>query len=219
MGRYLVGIAVSVRIHSGGSEFVVCVSCRRAARHFDANPGFTLDIIRERSFMRTQVFGYLTVLTVAAASACGEPTPDQGDEAVASTTQAVAAPGKLRTPAGEFDIACAHEVPSGAVVDLEGNVMQDGKQVARFTPCTGQQTLVLPRITKPGLQPPTTNGWVEASWANATTISGLTYFNSLNATFTVPTAPSSAAGQLIYLFPSVEANGAAILQPVLQWGN
>jgi hypothetical protein len=97
--------------------------------------------------------------------------------------------------------------------------MQDGRQVARFTPCTVQQALVLPRITKPGLQPPTTNGWVEASWANATTISGLTYFNSLTASFTVPSAPSTAAGQLIYLFPSVEANGAAILQPVLQWGN
>jgi hypothetical protein len=161
----------------------------------------------------------LTVLVVAGASACGEPPLDQGEETVANVSQAVAAPGKLRTPAGEFDLSCAHEVPNGSVVDLEGNVMQNGKQVARFSPCTAKQTMVLPRITKPGLQPPTINGWVEASWADATTISGLTYFNSLTASFTVPAAPSVAAGQLIYLFPSVEANGAAILQPVLQWGN
>lgn len=169
--------------------------------------------------MRGHVVSRLTLLLVMGAVACGQDPPAQDDETTATASQAVAAPGKVRTPAGEFDRACAHEIPHGGVVDMEGNVTLDGKAVAHFAKCLAAQAMVMPRITEPGLQPPTTNGWVEASWANATTISGLTYFNQLNAQWTVPSAPSVAAGQLIYIFPSVEANGASILQPVLQWGN
>jgi len=169
--------------------------------------------------MKASVWGYLAVVVVAGVAACGQPEPEQADDDVASAEQGVTAVGKIRTPSGEFDMACVHEVPNGGSVDADGNVMQNGRQVARVLPCLNKQPLVMPRLTKPGLQAPTTNGWVEASWANATTISGLTYYNSLNATFTVPSAPSVAGGQLIYLFPSIEANGAAILQPVLQWGN
>jgi len=173
--------------------------------------------------MTTKVWGTFALLVVAGAAACGQPQPaDSSGESTESeeqVAQSVAAPGKLRTPAGEFDLACAHEIPNGASIDADGNVMHEGRLVSRVMPCLARQAMQLPALTKPGLQPPTTNGWVEASWANATTISGLTYFNSLDATFTVPSAPSTAAGQLIYLFPSLEANGAAILQPVLQWGS
>lgn len=45
-------------------------------------------------------------------------------------------------------------------------------------------------------------------------------FNGLEATMTVPTAPSQTLFQTIFLFPSLTPqDGKAILQPVLRWGN
>jgi hypothetical protein len=167
--------------------------------------------------MRAWILGCSFVWLGAGLVACGE--PEQADEA--SATEALARPpsGKIRTPSGDFDAACVHEIPAGAVVGLDGAVSVNGAVVARHAPCAVNPAMRAPRVVGQGLQPPTTNGWVEASWANAATIGGLTYFNQLDANFSVPNAPAANVGQLIYLFPSVEANGAAILQPVLQYGS
>ena len=59
-------------------------------------------------------------------------------------------------------------------------------------------------------------GWI--SWADWQTVSA-TPVASFSAAWTVPPPPTTAGGQLIYLFNGLQdAAGQHILQPVLQWG-
>ena len=60
------------------------------------------------------------------------------------------------------------------------------------------------------------SGWITyASWRAASD----TVITALTTTWTVPAAPTSQSGQLVYLFNGLQDEpGSQILQPVLQWG-
>jgi len=73
----------------------------------------------------------------------------------------------------------------------------------------------LRREDRPG--PPDSANWITcAGWSN-TTGQPITSFTT---TWIVPPPPTTQASQLIYFFNGIEpADGSAILQPVLQWGD
>jgi len=66
-----------------------------------------------------------------------------------------------------------------------------------------------------GTNPLQINGWLES-----VSVETSTSYNEISATWTVPPAPTSNDGQLLYFFPGFEdANYVvSILQPVMQWG-
>jgi hypothetical protein len=69
--------------------------------------------------------------------------------------------------------------------------------------------------TRDAMEPPTTGGWVEDA-----EITTSTSFGGVLGDLTVPSAPTSRDGQILYLFPGLEeANdpSTTILQPVLGW--
>ena len=70
-------------------------------------------------------------------------------------------------------------------------------------------------LDRPG--PPDAANWITcAGWMN-TTGATITEFTT---TWTVPPPPATVGAQLIYLFNGIEtADGKAIVQPVLQWGD
>src|SRR6185312_8164500 len=123
--------------------------------------------------------------------------------------------GKVRIPGGRLiDAACAYEIPNGASVTREGDVMLNGAAVAHHDPCTSKQM---------GLEEPQVSNWVVDTWAWAATINGAAVFNSMTSVWYVPTNPTP--GALLFFFPSFESNtnpgnpNTEIVQPVLQWGN
>jgi hypothetical protein len=69
---------------------------------------------------------------------------------------------------------------------------------------------------------PTVNGYIEFAYAGAPTTSvcspsSFSFFSSL---WSVPSAPTSNDGQVLFYFPGLEnAQGSVILQPVLQWND
>jgi hypothetical protein len=65
------------------------------------------------------------------------------------------------------------------------------------------------------------DGWTRYVQASANNMGVFPVrFNGLEATMTVPSAPSQQLFQTVFLFPSLTpADDKAILQPVLRWGN
>jgi len=169
--------------------------------------------------------GWFVGLSLLAAS-CGTRADDA--EAVESALTAPSNPatvpsipiGKTMAPSGNLmDSACVFEVPNGAIVDANGNVIVNGSIVDHHTPCTPEQMgSASPASGTIGVVPPAFNGWADYSWANATYIDGLAYYNGLFANWTVPNNPTDPYYQIVYLFPSFESSNE-IIQPVLQWGN
>lgn len=116
----------------------------------------------------------------------------------------------LQTPGGRrIHKSCIHEVPDGAIIDINDDVSVGGKFLKH-----------IPKCAYAARQAPTVNGWVEYSQGSAPANPyGHTWFGDLNVAFVVPVAPTSNSGQLIFLFPGLEpTNGNSILQPVLQYG-
>lgn len=68
----------------------------------------------------------------------------------------------------------------------------------------------------PGVLPALGSGWITYAWWD----SGATPITSFSTTWVVPQAPSTYAGQTIFLFNGIQNTGAnfGILQPVLQYG-
>jgi len=135
------------------------------------------------------------------------------------SVSSVAKATTIITPFGPADDSCVHEIPRGGGVDAQtGDVALNGATVSHIAPCT-----VSPTSTG-SAHPPTTGGWYEYSNTNATTIEGLTQFDYLDVSWSVPTTPSNPDSSLTYLFPSLNAPDppgqslGMILQPVLQWG-
>jgi len=135
--------------------------------------------------------------------------------------------GYVHVPGGKMaHVDCIHEIPEGGSVDPHGNVTLHGKLVAHFEPCT-RKTLRGKAITAANVRGgvrdanpnvPAWGGWVESSWAYASTIQGMAEFNHMNSgNWVVPAAPSTNDNQIIYLFPSFQSS-RVIVQPVLQWG-
>jgi hypothetical protein len=76
------------------------------------------------------------------------------------------------------------------------------------------QTVNVPVAGQTAASPAATNGWMVAG--RGTAARPVRY---LHADFWVPRNPTSAGSQTVFLFPGMQnATGAAIFQPVLQWG-
>lgn len=195
--------------------------------------------------MKTTTLVLSLGIGVAACSGghAGAPSPAQGAGSTAPAATAVAQahprgglpPGYMRVPNGvALHGDCVHEVPSGGKVHANGDVTVDDVVVAHHDACA-QPAIVAPRPTRADKSPapthetPGVGGWVEAAWQWAP--SGQQFVVS-TSTFVVPSEPTTKldplenpGGQLIFLFPAVTAENssdtasAAIVQPVLQWGN
>jgi hypothetical protein len=156
------------------------------------------------------------VATPALAEEHSQPTPtpsaSSAPDRAGESPETVPA-GYRRVPSGFAHESCIHEIPDGASVDEAGVVThRDGHKT--HLPKCNYGFLRSHRAAADVSQVPTVNGWVEASWWNATSSP-----SALGAYFSVPNPPSENHGQLIYLFPSLEpADGSKIVQPVLQWG-
>lgn len=108
----------------------------------------------------------------------------------------------VRTPDGLFPSSCVQNVGNHAQLDEDKITYADGK-TAVLTPCG----------TKHDYTPP--SSWVMDSIATSSAPAV-----HMTATFIVPAAPTNSEGQTVFLFPGLRpANGASVLQPVLQWGN
>lgn len=155
------------------------------------------------------------------ASCSGSDYDNVETQSTALTTSTPTIPdGKVLTPGGAIlDRACVVEVPSGSKIDAAGNVLLANAIVGHYEPCKAT-TLSDSALGRSALEPPTiSHAWLDDTWANATTISGLTYYNYLNAQWNVPQPPTTN-GALLYFFPSFSnLSTAEIVQPVLQWGN
>jgi hypothetical protein len=116
------------------------------------------------------------------------------------------------TPFGRFPRACVHQVPAGARVGPDGTVSLHGKRIASYgTTCPEAGRILLPDSDSYKAYG---YGWAPAAFGGT----GATTFSELDATFTVPPAPTKVQ-QAIFFFPGLEpADGSAILQPIVQWG-
>ncbi|BEP12172.1 hypothetical protein acdb102_04830 [Acidothermaceae bacterium B102] len=147
----------------------------------------------------------------------------------------------VRTPGGYRDAGLVHRVPAGtSIAHVDGklhHLAADGSLLADYGPipvrAAGRplQPLNIGRHPDEELDPDTSilqgrpqpmdsvapafgSGWITyASWTNATG-KPLTRFAT---TWTVPAAPETDNGQLLYLFNAI-MNSTMIYQPVLQWG-
>jgi hypothetical protein len=129
------------------------------------------------------------------------------------------------TTVGPVDGTCVHEVPNGARIDGErGDVSLNGKIIAHYDSCAIESTSTVPSLQiEPSGGGAGGGGWYEGSTAFAPTIQGLTQFNYISVSWTVPSS-GATDGSVLYLFPGLEnllANGnwVSIIQPIIQWGN
>ncbi len=164
---------------------------------------------------------------VSAASAAAVSPNVSSDPAAFAA--ALKSPDWVRTPNGLMYKSCVHKLPPGASVGADGAVIDaDGARQAPPKQCP------YPRLVRPGANgasqrtigddplvsgttaqgpTPTTNGWMIATWWNAST-----WLRRLYVDYAVPSAPS-VAGATNFLFSSFEpGNGGDIIQPVLTYG-
>ena len=183
---------------------------------------------------RFALFLTSVVLAVTALSCIDEDSAlsnDSAEQAINVSTSVEAldgegllAQGRLTDSDSEYAIvpggfrvhkSCIHEVPGGAFIDKDGTVSVDGNVLRKLSPCRYARK---PLLKQKG-NVPTVNGWIEASYVYAPYNANGSWFSQIGVNFTVPAAPTSQEGQIVYLFPGLEPSaGNAILQPVLQWG-
>jgi len=126
------------------------------------------------------------------------------------------------TPNGYFAASCVQTLRNGESVEQDGNIRKADGSLRKIARCTQ------PHYTKHGLRiepdgsvssggqavpPPTINGWIESADYSSSTAIG-----EIDATWVVPSAPSSWTGQVDYFFPGAEQSTSSpqsILQPVL----
>ena len=118
-------------------------------------------------------------------------------------------PEYIRTPGGFRHKSYVHQLdPRQSVVKRSSSL------------CVRDASRGVFEVRTPQAQVPNSagegGGWIAwADWLNPSA-SMITYFSTI---WTVPAAPSTQSGQLIYLFNALEdGQGSDILQPVLQWG-
>lgn len=137
------------------------------------------------------------------------------------------------TPGGLRRLSDVHFVEPGHHISEEGGrlriindktgkvVKEFGQAVSTLDAETGQPVSRIKTAEKvPGIPAPApiTDGWIiNGEWTN-TSANPISYFS---ARWTVPPAPATDNGQLIYLFNGIQQTntGPFILQPVLQWGS
>ena len=114
------------------------------------------------------------------------------------------------TPGGHRSQNLVYRVTSGQVLDFFNDR-------PRIKSLTSEEVIDVPPAEPDAQRPEFGKGWIAyGAWANASG-SPITDFETR---WKVPAIPSSASGQTIFLFNGIDPKetGAAILQPVLQWG-
>lgn len=118
---------------------------------------------------------------------------------------------KVITPFGLRDGSTVHKVPAGYQLEKIPN------GIRMHNPVTGDyKDFLESSVSTEGEVPFTDRGWVTyAMWLNQKK-APISYFST---TWHVPPAPTTYNEQTVFLFNSIEErSGAAILQPVLQYG-
>ncbi len=132
-------------------------------------------------------------------------------------------PGWVQIPGELIRPDCVHEIPNGASVEIRGDqatgdVTLNGTVIAHYDACP-ESAIVTRHLaqTEGRGQPPTINGWVEASqWY--VSLSGSDNIDLMDGYWYVPSNPRTNNGYF-YLFNGIEpSDGSWILQPVLQYG-
>jgi hypothetical protein len=126
------------------------------------------------------------------------------------THELALAQGLVRTPGGFRHKSFVHLLQPGQAVTKRTGI-------PRVMDLTTKNLLEMPMAQVPAQDlAGMGGGWVTwATWVDATAAA----ITSFATTWTVPAAPSTQSGQLIYLFNALEdTSGTVILQPVLQWG-
>jgi len=127
----------------------------------------------------------------------------------------------VATPNGWFDPDCVIAVAPGERVTKEGHVARGDGTIRRAArQCKSPrydvqgQEIVDAGATERTV--PTTNGWVE--YTSSTALGAMSY---VHAQWTVPAAPTSNSGQVIYFFPGTEnaSSATSIMQPVLGYNH
>lgn len=132
------------------------------------------------------------------------------------------------TPGGWIHPSCIHEVPNGATIEENGDVVLNKTVVAHHEPCAhvpirtfpskGAATVSpIPKRQTPPQGPSSYSGWVEYTSQYAPTNEVI---SNIYGTMDVPTNPTQN-GATLYYFQSLEStvdNNCGIIQPVLQWG-
>jgi hypothetical protein len=122
------------------------------------------------------------------------------------------------TPFGYFHPSCVLRLAQGQTLLANGRVLQHADGTLEDIPaCEYPHYAASGAITAAGatkLESPTINGWVES--ASVTTS---TAYGEIVATWTVPPAPTSRNGEVVYFFPGLEDinDVVSIIQPVLGW--
>lgn len=125
----------------------------------------------------------------------------------------------------QVDSACIYNVPKGAKVDANsGDVVSksDLSVITHHEPCADPPKFAARSAgeTVPG----SATNWYDLEQAYAVNIDGLTQFNYMDISFTVPAEPQNLTdSSFVYLFPGLQnldssGNPDSLLQPVLQWG-
>jgi hypothetical protein len=145
------------------------------------------------------------------------------------------------TPGGYRQASLVHHVPPGSSVSTAGGTLQhlreNGEVIADYGSVLrrasgrplhplnitqhpdvaldlGKPLLQGRPLPKDSVVPAFGSGWITyASWTNGTG----TPVSSFATTWTVPPAPSTSNGQVVFLFNGIQ-NSTMIYQPVLQWG-
>jgi hypothetical protein len=125
------------------------------------------------------------------------------------------------TPNGLFHPSCVVKVEENDLITVQGDVRHADGSVRAATVCAH------PRFDRAGklvalggsdeeTPPPAFDGWVASSNSDYSVTPPA---KKMVANFTVPSGPNTAAGQVLYFFPGLEAtaNLQTILQPVLAW--
>jgi hypothetical protein len=136
-------------------------------------------------------------------SVAAAPTSDVNLQMISPTlaTASAAPAGYLATPHGYYHESCVYNVDEN-----------DDAGALRDTACPYPRVLII--NTNADNPPDATDGWIEDSNFMDTTAA-----TKMTSSFTVPTAPSNQATQLVYFFPGMQPqDGTVILQPVLAWG-
>lgn len=126
--------------------------------------------------------------------------------------------GYVITPFGYFHPSCVLRLAKGETLLADGRVIQHADGTLENIPaCEYPHYAASGAILAAGaakVESPTINGWVES--ASVTTS---TSYGEIIATWTVPPAPTSHNGEVVYFFPGMEDSNdvVSIIQPVLGW--
>jgi len=161
-------------------------------------------------------------LVIAAMLLTADATAQIGDNFPSLFTRPLNVPQEfVITPFGYFHTSCVRLLAEGNTLLSDGRVAHRNGTIAPASVCgyphytrAGQLIPTDPARLKE-INPLDIQGWLES--VSATTTAS---YGAITATWTVPPAPLSNDGQLLYFFPGFEDinNVLSIVQPVMQWG-